>query len=203
MLGAAAGYVVEGVVESAARAVIQVDPIEGPALETWPWAWAAGGLHGALAFGIVVGVIQWSMLRTVLPSSERVNWMVASAAGWTAEVVIPAGVLVGLVQARVMERYRPGVGFWWLVLSFFGRFAGLAVGVNLLRRTDILTPLDWPVLGLVLAAVMGAGYGAVTGLLFVPPGEPIAEPPARPHVSSRSTISVSPTTSTYRSSIQQ
>ena len=68
-----------------------------------------------------------------------------------------------------MNAYRQAMpaGRWWMLV-----LASLAGGLAL--RLDILwlaagplAPLPWPMTAAILGGIMGAGYGAITGLFLV------------------------------------
>lgn len=122
--------------------------------------WLLGGVllpePASVIAGLVIGVLQWVVLRQRLPQAGW--WILASAAGWAggwATVIALAplgpgiltatvlGAAMGTTQWILLQRhfYRAG---WWIVVSALGWTAGLAL-------------LTGPLL-------VGAVAGAVTGI---------------------------------------
>ena len=124
------------------------------------FGWILGGVLlpglAPVAGGLVIGVLQWVVLRQRLPQAGW--WILASgvgwAGGWTIVITLAPpefgiltttvlGAAMGTTQWLLLQRhfYRAG---WWIVVSALGWTAGLAL-------------LTGPLL-------VGAVAGAVTGI---------------------------------------
>jgi hypothetical protein len=124
--------------------------------------WAA--YLGVAVGGILVGVLQWLVLRRHLTRAGR--WVLASLGaaaavgvvvfgvsvvnayvGWVAGVGL-FGTVVGVLQWLVLRRQVARAG-WWVLASTVGWVAGMPLG-------DIVGPPG-----------LGAAYGAITGAALV------------------------------------
>ena len=132
-----------------------------------------GGFLGVAVGGMLVGVLQWLVLRPHLARAGR--WVLASLgaaavvgivvfgvgvvsadAGWIGGVSV-FGTVVGVFQWAVLRRHVPRAG-WWVLASTAGWVVGMPLG-------DMAGPPG-----------LGAAYGAMTGTVLVwllrqePPG---------------------------------
>ena len=132
-------------------------------LESIPTITLSGYL-GLAVGGIVMGVLQWLVLRRQI---ARDGWWVLASVGATAVVgvivfgvgavntglgwvggVSVYGTVVGVLQWAVLRRQVPRAG-WWVLASTAGWVVGMPLG-------DIVGPLG-----------LGAVYGAITGAAMV------------------------------------
>ncbi|MFO7742188.1 MAG: hypothetical protein R6X31_07735 [Anaerolineae bacterium] len=119
----------------------------------WLTGWA---LTNQFVIGVVVGVMQWLVLRPLV--REDGWWIPASAAGWAGSVALVILILrpqnslvapvllgagIGLTQWLVL-RWQLEQAWWWIVLSTLGWAIGM--------------------MGILGASLAGAAAGAVTGV---------------------------------------
>ena len=81
------------------------------------------GLVEGLTTGLIVGLVQWAILRAV---GERLNaWPLATIAGWTVVGLLTpdwpvwAGPWIGMLQWLVIRHYTRDAG-WWIIASAMG-----------------------------------------------------------------------------------
>ena len=141
-----------------------------------------GGYLGVVVGGILIGVLQWLVLRRYLAGAGR--WVPASLGaaavvgvvsfgvgmvdvdvGWVGGVSA-FGTVVGVLQWLVLRRQVP-LALWWVLASTVGWVVGMPLG-------DINGPPG-----------LGAAYGAITGTALVwllrqrPPGsDPTSRDPS-------------------------
>ncbi len=139
------------------------DGTEPKTLQSIPSVILAGYL-GVAVGGILIGVLQWLVLRRHLARAGR--WVLASLGaaavvgivvfgvgvvnadvGWLAGVSV-FGTVVGVLQWLVLRRRVPRAG-WWVLASTVGWVVGMPLG-------DIVGPPG-----------LGAAYGAITGTALV------------------------------------
>jgi hypothetical protein len=128
------------------------------------WGWIFGGfLFGGillLASGVAIGILQWLVLKQRIRRDWQ--WIVATAIGWTAGVLIDfvlppeldffsgflLGATTGMAQWLVLRREVHWAG-WWIPISALGWSTGL----------DLLAP------GLLAGVMPGALTGIALALL--------------------------------------
>lgn len=118
--------------------------------------WAVGwALAGEITIGAVIGIMQWVVLRPLVPQAGW--WALASAVGWAVGQMLVVtmfptkvgviagaflGAILGLGQWIVLRRWFHQAG-WWIIMSTLGWALGLA--------------------GMLGPSMVGAVVGATTG----------------------------------------
>jgi hypothetical protein len=118
--------------------------------------WAVGwALAGEITIGAVIGIMQWIVLRPLVPQAGW--WALASAVGWPVGQMLVVttfptkvgviagaflGAILGISQWIVLRRWFHQAG-WWIVMSTLGWALGLA--------------------GMLGPSLVGAVVGATTG----------------------------------------
>ncbi len=137
--------------------------------------WAVGTTAGGALVGTVVGVAQWLVLRRRVARAGW--WVLATAVGWLVGMAVcgfvdevldwtvwyvsgaAGGVVVGVAQWLVLRRRVARAG-WWVLPTVA---SGVVVWFGLLMAFEINVFLSV----VVLEAVFGALYGAITGVVLV------------------------------------
>jgi hypothetical protein len=139
------------------------DGAEPKTLQSIPSNLLAGYL-GLVTGGVLIGVLQWLVLRQHVTKASRWVWASGGAVaivgvllfgvdkfntdlGWVVGVSL-FGTVVGVLQWGVLRRQISQAG-WWLVASTVGWVVGMPLG-------DIVGPPG-----------LGAAYGAITGIALV------------------------------------
>ncbi len=144
--------------------------------------WGAGALVGwllegaidarvaPLGFGLVVGLSQWLVLRPILHWTDGLWWVPATGLSWgvcgfvlsTPALGLIVGLVVGLVQCWILGRWQLDPGSWALV-SWMGGLV-LVLDPLALDGGALANALTWPLAAFVFGAMLGVGYGAITGV---------------------------------------
>jgi hypothetical protein len=128
----------------------------------WVFLQAVGG---AAAFGGCVGIMQWIVLRRLIPIGPW--WVLGSALGWaTYELVgghlgwVTAGALAGALQWPSLRSRLPKSGLWIVINALAwlpAGLAGLGVGVAVASASNFA--VGWVVGWAVVAGVGGLIVG--------------------------------------------
>lgn len=141
---------------------------------------AIAGFFFGFIPALLIGFLQRMILRPYLPLSRW--WLVTVSAGVgflhflsdgfenardLSFAVLLSGLLVGIVQWRLLRPHMPASA-WWLAASVFGWCVGWLVGLAILHNTGLLyrpwvPGLDAQQHGL-LGLAMGATFSLSTGL---------------------------------------
>jgi hypothetical protein len=140
-----------------------------------------GFMVGAIT-GLVIGTLQWVVLRKVIPGAGW--WVLATlmgvasvhAVGDTATgfvafwmLALPSGVVVGILQWLVLRRLGSNVRFW-VVASAVGWFVGLISGMAIAEASGLMLltdPNGWVKQHSVVGSVTGAVVGMITGIALL------------------------------------
>ncbi len=128
-------------------------------------SWAA--MPTAMVFGAVVGLCQWSAVRSWLSPVRWWQWTGLTVVGWTGAVLFLPGLFVGAAQWPLLRGRVRFASVWipanlvaWLVLPRGAVFDGVGGSLG--------NTLGWSVATAIAAGILGAIYGAITGIvLFV------------------------------------
>jgi len=135
-----------------------------------------GGSANWAAFGGSIGIMQWIVLRRLIPVGPW--WVLGSALGWaTYELVggnlgwITAGTLAGLLQWLSLRNKLPKSGFWIVINAVAWLPAGLAgLGVGVAAASASNFAIGW----VVGWGVVGAVGGLIAGIplaILIPKGK--------------------------------
>ncbi len=143
-----------------------------------------------LSSGIVIGVLQWLVLRQQL--NQAYWWVLATAVGWSTSLIIVSriqlidklsdewfvfygiifgivsGVIVGAMQWLILKQQVIKAG-WWVLISIISYTGGstLGAGAAYILSVDMNPMVGAVVFWLTFAAVFGIISGAITGTALI------------------------------------
>ena len=190
MIGRALGRI-------AVDAIIQLEPRIDYWAKDWPGIWLVFEAGIWTAFGLMVGLAQWLVLRRwirragwwvlalavgsalgallggplVMPLVEMVAWEYGWEVGDAIHGILVggiAGILIGIAQWLILRRHARKAT-WWVLLSMIAMLATLGIDFSLRTLDYLLVVIARLAVGAVIAMITGT---ALVMLLRNPPLNP-------------------------------